>query len=93
MWAAEIDRAGWRAARDALQARRTALGASLAGAGRRRAFASLPADPAALRATWAALGIMERSALLAEVLERVEIGAARRGNRFDPGRVSVVWRA
>ena len=92
--AGKITRDGWRAASEALAARRAVLGASLAGAGRRRAVSNLPSDPEALRATWETWGIDRRRALLAEVLERVEIAPARRGaNRFDAGRVRVVWLA
>lgn len=95
MWAAgEIDRVGWQAARRALEAERAALAATVQRSARRKMATTLPRDPAALRAAWDALVVDERRALLAEVVERVDLGPAARGrNTFDPGRVAVVWRA
>ena len=61
---------------------------------RRKMATTLPRDPVALRAAWDALVVDERRALLAEVVDRVELGPAVKGrNTFDPSRVRVIWRA
>ena len=95
MWAAgEIDRVGWQAARRKLEGERAALASTMQRSARRKMATTLPRDPVALRAAWDAMVVDERRALLAEVIDRVELGPAVKGrNTFDPSRVRVVWRA
>jgi site-specific DNA recombinase len=49
--------------------------------------------PADVEGDWPTLAIEQRRAIIQSVLEAVvEKPAARRGGRFDPTRVEVVWR-
>lgn len=93
MWAAgEIDRAGWRAARTALEADRAAVARTVSADGRRAVLASLPSELAELRAAWAAMPVDARRQVLGEVIERIDLAPAVRGrNTFDPSRVHVTW--
>lgn len=92
MWAAgEIDRVGWQAARRRLDAERDALATEVAAAVRRKASAR-PAGP--LRDVWDDLAFDRQHAIVAELIECIDLGPAVPGrNKFDPSRVSVVWRA
>jgi hypothetical protein len=42
---------------------------------------------------WEEGNIAWRAELLGAVIERVDVAPARRGARFDPARVGIVWRA
>jgi Site-specific recombinases, DNA invertase Pin homologs len=46
-----------------------------------------------LRSRWDGLSLDRRRAIISAVLDRVTLGPAVRGNRFDPTRVDVTWRA
>ena len=47
-----------------------------------------------LRAAWEGLSLDRRRAIISAVLDRVTLGpAVSRGNRFNPDRVGLVWRA
>jgi hypothetical protein len=49
--------------------------------------------PADVEADWPTLAIEQRRAIIQSVLEAVVVKpAAKRGGRFDPTRVEVVWR-
>jgi hypothetical protein len=49
--------------------------------------------PADLEAAWPAMAIDQRRAVVDELVDQVIVGPAVRGrNRFDPGRVEIVWR-
>jgi hypothetical protein len=66
----------------------------LAGRARSRLVADLPSSSAALQGWWESADLDARRQLIALVVERVEIGPAVPGrSRFDPERISVVWRA
>jgi site-specific DNA recombinase len=88
-----IGRAEFLAARHALESSINVTRRALrqrTGAG---VLADLSPGSAALGAAWEAGSIGWRRALLAAVLERVEVGPAVRGrNFFDPERVKFVWR-
>ena len=46
------------------------------------------------RTRWPEVGFDQRRAILTALIERVTIGAGRRGfNQFDPGRLAIAWRA
>lgn len=50
-------------------------------------------DPFRVRLEWQGYDLAQRREVLGQVVERVDIAPARRGlNRFDPARVTVVWR-
>jgi site-specific DNA recombinase len=50
-------------------------------------------ESSAVRAEWPSYDIEQRRAVYLEVLDRIDVGSARRGlNRFDPARLTVVWR-
>jgi DNA invertase Pin-like site-specific DNA recombinase len=84
----------YRAATRKLDARRDALRRSLAARTPVGAVLDLPDDAGGLQAWWGAASLTERRELLGLVIERVDLAPAVRGrNRFDPDRVSIVWRA
>ena len=88
-----IGRSEFLAARDALSERIEADRGRLA---RREQGDPLAANVGAgkqVRAAWAQRDVAWRRALLAAVIDRIEIGPGKRGlNRFDPSRVSIEWR-
>lgn len=46
------------------------------------------------RTRWPEVGFDQRRAIVSALIERITIGPGRRGfNRFDPSRLSIVWRA
>lgn len=94
MWAAgEITRGEWMSARKALEA---SVEAAQRQVGRRRPTTALDGlhGAGALRTAWPELPLSRQRAVLAAVIDRIIIGPARRGyNRFDPGRVDVIWQA
>jgi hypothetical protein len=51
------------------------------------------AVPRNLRAVWGKLSLDRRRAILAAVIERIEIHRQGRGKNFDPASVVVRWRA
>lgn len=91
----QLSRAEWLAAREPMTADLERARRALS---RRTKTAALDGlerlNVESLQARWATLDLAARSAILAAVVERVEVGPAIRGrNRFDPNRVTVVWRA
>ena len=91
MWATgELDRTGWQAARQALEAQRAQANAAVASTVDRRRSA-LPAGQ--LRTVWPSLDIDRQRAILGELIERIDLGPAIRGqNFFNPSRVHVTWK-
>jgi len=91
MWAAgEVSRAEWSAASTALDKRQAVLEAEL----RQHATPAPVTDVDDIVERWPSLSHDRRRAVLAALIESVEIGSAVRGrNWFDAGRVSVQWRA
>lgn len=50
-------------------------------------------DPVEIRVAWPTYDLAQRRAVVAELIERVDVAPGRVGlNRFDPMRLSVVWR-
>lgn len=95
MWAAgEITRAEWVTARKPLEARLEAAKRTLSRKRGTTALAAFSGRPGALRMEWDALSFDRQRAIIAAVVDRVNIGLVMRGrNTFDPSRVEVVWRA
>ena len=93
MWAAgEIDRAGWQAASRAMHDRRRALEAEVARHG--RAEGVRVAVDAAMASRWPSLSFDQQRAVIGRLVERIVVAPAVKGrNRFDPNRVTIVWRA
>lgn len=95
IWAAgEITRAEWLTARKRIAARQEAARKALSRKRRDTALDCFAQRPGALRAEWDSLSLDRRRAIIAAVVDRVEIARARRGrNRFDCSRIKVIWRA
>jgi len=94
MWAAgELDRTSWAAARDRLTADRERIQQQL----RTTVPTSLDvysATDGTLRRRWPKLDRDAQRSIIAAVIDSVTVGPAVRGrNYFDPGRVTVDWRA
>jgi hypothetical protein len=90
--AGEITRSEWVTARTGLTRRlddaRSAEAASLLSA----ATAQQVARPDVLRAEWPELSLEKRRLLLAAVIDHIVIApTTRAGNKFNPGRVDIVW--
>jgi len=89
-----IGRAEFFAARKALEGRIDQAKARLSRNGRNRILVDLPAGRHALEQAWEQGDVGWRRALVAAIVDRIEINPATRGrNRFDPGRVGIIWRA
>jgi site-specific DNA recombinase len=91
LWAAgDIDRSGWKAARDALERRRADLQADVRTDTAGTAVEALAGEAAI---DWPNLAHGRRRAILAALINSVTIGPAVRGrNRFDPDRVTISWK-
>lgn len=94
IWAAgEITKAEWMAARRPVEA---AIESARKRLSKRRSTAVLDGVTSIgdLRSAWPDLPPERRRAVLAEIVDQVVIGPARRGlNRFDDERVDVIWHA
>lgn len=87
---AEITRAEWIRARRGIEDRLDAARRRAARVPRGKALEGL--EGGKLGEAWPTLPNDRRRAVLAVVLDRVEIAPARRGlNRFDPDRIHLVW--
>lgn len=86
-----ITREVFLGAQRSLTARQADLRARLAALTRVEARAVLGASDAPLAEGWAGLPLDQQRALVGAVVDRVEVGAASIRNRFDPGRVRIVW--
>jgi site-specific DNA recombinase len=93
MWARrEISRESWQVATAELSKQLDELRGLLDVEARHRVTADLVGG-GALRERWPGLGFDQRRLVLETVIETVTVGPGRPGyNRFDPGRVDVVWR-
>jgi len=91
MWAAgEVSRAEWVAASTALDKRQVALEGEL----RQQVTPAPTADVPGLVARWPDLPHERRRAVIATLIDSIEIGPALRGrNYFDADRVTVRWKA
>lgn len=89
-----ISRREWLVARERLTDRIAAARRQLDAAGFDRVLAALPAGADRLAAAWEAGDVDWRRAVLVAVAARIEVApATKRGNRFDPERVTITWRA
>ncbi len=89
----EISRAEWLKARHGLEARQTAARKALSRQRQTAALDPYDGQPGALRAAWPDLSPDQRRAVLAAVIDWVGVNpATRRGPRFDPERLDVIWR-
>ena len=83
----------WLTARDPLQRQLDAARRRAARSSRTTVLAEHAGRGGALRERWAGLSLDRRRAIIAAVLDRVEVGPGRRGyNQFDPSRFELVWR-
>lgn len=79
--------------RDELQTRAETIRSKLARVSGARVVVELPTDRRALDKVWAAADAEKRRSTVASVIDRVVVAPAKLGaNRFDPGRVEIVWR-
>jgi hypothetical protein len=92
MWAdRQLTRVEWEAARESLSQRREQLMRQADDHWRREGLDNVDSE---LRQAWPALPLHKRRAVIKAVVEQVIIHpAARRGQRFDPARVEIRWRA
>jgi hypothetical protein len=89
-----ITRAEWNAARGGLTARLDAARRGLERTRGAESVVEVAGGLAAWDAAWAAGLEGKRRAMLAAVLESVQVAPAVRGrNRFDTGRLRLVWRS
>ena len=89
----EIGLTEWQAARAPIEHRVTDAKKQLAKLTRTTALAGQIGHAAELRERWASLPLTRQHAIVAAVLDHVVVGPGRRGfNRFDPDRLTPVWR-
>jgi DNA invertase Pin-like site-specific DNA recombinase len=89
----EFSMAEWRAAREPIEQRLTAARKELARATRSSALDQYVGRGKQLRADWGELDLSQQHAIIAAVVDRVEVGPGRRGyNRFDESRLTPFWR-
>lgn len=83
----------WLTARQPIEQRMEAARRRLARTGRESALNGHVGNASELRRVWPTLPLTRQQAIVAAVLEYVEVGPARRGvNRFDDSRLAAVWR-
>ena len=92
--AGEITTAEWRAMRGPILSRLEAAQADLRRLESATGPIALARSAEGWQAAWDAADARKRAAMLATVLERVTVGAGRRGRHtFDPARFRPIWRA
>jgi site-specific DNA recombinase len=93
-WAEKrITRPEWLAARSSIEHRLETTRTRLSRERRTLALDGYVGRPGALSRAWETLDLDKRRAVIGEIVDRVEVGAAVKGrNRFDPDRVRVMWR-
>jgi DNA invertase Pin-like site-specific DNA recombinase len=90
----EITMGEWKAARKPIEQRLTSARKQLAKVTHGGLLDSYVGHSERLRADWEALDLSQQHAIVAAVLDSVQVGPARRGyNRFDESRLTPVWRA
>jgi site-specific DNA recombinase len=83
----------WLAAREPIEARVSAAKKQLARFSRSSVLDGQVGHASALREIWPTLPLTRQRSIVAAVLDHAVIGPGRRGyNRFDPARVTPVWR-
>lgn len=88
----EIDRVGYARGRKTLEARQTALRASLSRQRRTTALDAFVGQPGSLRATWDDLSVDRQRAILSALVECIIIAPATTSGRWEPERITVTWR-
>lgn len=92
--AGRLTRAEWSAARDALQKRLDALTSRLRTEQRSAVVKDFVGRSGVLAKRWPSLSVDQRRAIVAAVLDHVQVNPAVRGrNTFDPTRFQFMWRA
>ena len=82
------------AARKPIEARLTAARKQLGKLTRTTALDGYLGNRDALRETWETLDLSRQRAIIAAVIDHIEVGPGRRGyNRFDESRLTPAWRA
>lgn len=90
----QISMAEWLAARGPIEARVSLAKKRMARQARASAVVDHLGQADLLRERWASLPLTRQRAIVAAVLDHVVVGPGKRGlNRFDPTRLSPVWRA
>jgi hypothetical protein len=90
----EITLAEWLAARRPIERRLTAARRKLARISGNALIGEHVGQGASLRERWSQLNLTRQQAIVAAVVDHLVIGPGQRGlNRFDPTRVTPVWRA
>lgn len=85
--------AEWLAARAPIEDRLAKAKAALARTNGTGAVSEFIGQGSALRDSWDGLSFDRKRAIIAAVIDHIEIGPARRGlNRFDPNRVTAHWK-
>jgi site-specific DNA recombinase len=83
----------WLTARAPIEARLSAAKKQLSHLSRASVLDAHIGNVPALRETWSSLPLTQQRSIVAAVLDHAVIGPGRRGyNRFDPTRVTPVWR-
>ncbi len=84
----------WLSARAPIEHRQTLAKRRLAALNRTSTLAEYVGNAAELRSRWEGLTLTRQQQIVAAVLDHVVVGPGRRGfNRFDPSRLTPVWRA
>jgi hypothetical protein len=94
MWGSkEIGRSEWLKARSTIQQRQDTARKRLAALNRTSVLSEHLGNAAGLRERWAGLTLTRQEQIVAAVLDHVVVGPGRRGyNRFDPSRLTPLWR-
>jgi DNA invertase Pin-like site-specific DNA recombinase len=94
LWAeGTIGRSEWLKARAPIEKRQTLAKKRLAALNRTTALTPHIGDAAGLRAQWPEMNLTRQQQIVAALVDHVVVGPARRGyNRFDPSRLTPVWR-
>lgn len=95
LWAERtISHSEYLAARPKIEQRQTLAKRRLAALNRTSTLAEHVGNAANLRQRWESLSLTRQEQIVAAVVQHVVVGPGRRGfNRFDPARLTPVWRA
>ena len=94
LWAAgDLTKGEWMTARKGIERRLDAARRAVVRSGKSAVLADY-SKPGALRAAWPDLSSDRQRAVLAAIIDRINVlPATRRGPRFDGARIDLVWRA
>jgi DNA invertase Pin-like site-specific DNA recombinase len=91
--AAEISRAEWATARAGIDRRLTAIQTDVAADTRSNVIDAFAGRGDVLRDAWPTMTLDRRRAIIAGLIERIDIGlTTKANNRFDDSRVNITWR-